>query len=182
MTLDELINLAPGEKIVLKLRRHLLIFFGQFSLIFLLAFVPFGAGWIINSVQPEWFVITVGRTGLILLASAYYLNIWLFALAVFTDYYLDAWIVTNERVIDIQQTGLFARTVAELELQRIQDATSDVKGILPSVLGYGNVHIQTAGEKERFIFEQVPKPHEVRHALMTLVDKNRAEKPAIIKF
>ena len=182
MTLAELINLGPEEKIVLKLRRHILVFFGQFSLIFLLAFVPLGAGWIINEVRPDWIISIVGRTSLMLLASAYYLNIWLFALAVFTDYYLDAWIVTNERVIDIQQTGLFARTMAELELQRIQDVTSDVKGILPSILGYGNVHIQTAGEKERFIFEQIPKPHDTRHTLMNLVDKNRKENPAIIKF
>lgn len=177
MTLEELINLGPNERIVMKLRRHILVFFGQFVLILVLGLVPLGAGYIINAVHPEWFVGPIGQPGLTLLASAYYLNVWLFALAIFTDYYLDAWIVTNERVVDIQQTGLFSRTVAELELQRIQDATSDVKGILPSIFGYGNIYIQTAGEKERFMFEQVPSPHEIRHALMGLVEKNRQEKP-----
>jgi len=177
MTLQDLIKLKTGEKIIMKLRRHILIFFGQLFLIFVLAFAPFGAGFIINNVRPEWFISPVARSALILLVSAYYLNIWLFALAIFVDYYLDAWVVTDSRVIDIQQDGLFSRTVAELELSRIQDITSDIKGIIPSMLNYGNVHIQTAGETKRFKFEQVPNADHVRNKLMALVEKNRVENP-----
>lgn len=181
MTLEELINLEPGEKIIFKMRRHPLIFFGQMSLIAVLFLVPFGAGWIILNVRPDWLIGLASRTMLILLASAFYLNIWMFALSMFTDYYLDAWIITDSRVLDIRQQGLFARTVAELELQKIQDVTSDIKGILPSIFTYGNVHIQTAGEKERFVFEQIPKPHKVRHELVDLVEKNRERKPTPTK-
>jgi uncharacterized membrane protein YdbT with pleckstrin-like domain len=178
MMLSELINLQPDEKVVLKLRRHILIFVGQGLMVGALALVPFGSGWLVAQIRPEYLTGTVSRTLLLLLASAYYLNIWLFALAVFADYYLDAWIVTDQRILDIKQQGLFARTMAELELDRIQDITSDIKGIVPSIFNYGNVHIQTAGEQERFLFEQVPDAHRVRQQLMDLVEKHRDSRPA----
>jgi hypothetical protein len=39
--------------------------------------------------------------------SAYYLFAWLFFFFSFIDYYLDVWIITSERIIDIQQNGFF---------------------------------------------------------------------------
>ncbi|MBN1584903.1 PH domain-containing protein [Candidatus Uhrbacteria bacterium] len=170
MILHDLIRLNPGERIVMKLRRHFLTFLGQVFLVAIIALVPLGAGYVINAVHPEWLRSPIGRPGLVLLASAFYLNVWMFALAVFVDYYLDVWIVTDRRIIDIQQTGLFSRTVAELEISRIQDATSEVKGIVPTILNYGDVHIQTAGEKERFLFEQVPNPDRIRQRLVKLIE------------
>ena len=93
--------------------------------------------------------------------------------AAFLDYYLDTWIITNDRLLNIEQEGVFARTISELDLYKIQDATSEVKGILPSLFGYGNVHIQTAGETKRFELEQVPNPHEVRKLIMDLAEEDR---------
>ena len=172
MILSDLIKLAPGERVIMKLRRHPIIFLGQFSLVIFLLAVPFLIGYMIVTFHPSWLESAAIRPALILLAGAYFLNVLLFGLATFVDYYLDSWIVTSSRLIDIQQDGLFSRTVAELELARVQDAASDIRGILPSLLNYGNVHVQTAGEKERFAFEQVSRPERIRRELMQLVEKN----------
>ena len=173
MKLYDLINLGPGERVVMKLRRHPLVFLGQAALVSLLFAIPVAAAAVIAAAYPGWLTAPAVRPALVLLGSAYYLNVWMFALAVFADYYLDVWIVTDSRIIDIRQDGMFSRTVAELEMGRIQDITSEVKGIIPSLFGFGQVHIQTAAEKERFVFEQVPRAHAVRQSLLPLIERKR---------
>jgi len=67
--------------------------------------------------------------------------------------------------------------VSELELEKIQDVTTDVRGVIPTFLNYGNLLIQTAGERERFIFRNVPDPYEIKDTIMKLQNEleNREE-------
>lgn len=111
----------------------------------------------------------------VLFISAYYLFIILFTFTNFIDYYLDVWIVTSERVVNIEQKGLFRRELSEKELGRMQDITSDVKGFWASLLEYGDVIIQTAGETSHFVFKQVPHAEEVTRAISNVVAKYREE-------
>lgn len=115
----------------------------------------------------------VYRALYILLNSAYYLFIILYSFSNFLDYYLDVWIVTNQRIINIEQKGLFARVISEKELGQMQDITSDVKGFWATILSYGDVYIQTAGEKERFIFRKIPYADEVARRVSNLVSEYR---------
>ncbi|HSD11997.1 MAG TPA: PH domain-containing protein, partial [Patescibacteria group bacterium] len=110
---------------------------------------------------------------LVLMTSAYYLMLWVFFITKFIDYYLDVYLVTSDRVLDVSQQGMFSRTVAELDLARVQDVTSEVKGVLRSLLNFGNVYIQTAGEKENFVFEDVSHPDDIRKRLLELVEADR---------
>ena len=87
--------------------------------------------------------------------------------------YCPVWIVTNERIIDIEQRGLFRRTTSELHLAAIQDVTSDVHGILQIGLDYGDVFIQTAGETGRFNFKNIPHPEKIKQRVLQLVDEDR---------
>jgi len=109
----------------------------------------------------------------ILFISIYYLYIWLFIFYGFVDYYLDVWIVTTERIVNIEQKGLFARVVSEQRLDRIQDVTSELKGFFSTMLNYGNVYIQTAGEQTRFIFKEVAQPQKVAKKINQIVEKNK---------
>lgn len=109
----------------------------------------------------------------ILFMSAFYLFVVLYTFSNFIDYYLDVWVVTNQRVINIEQQGLFARVVSEKDLGRMQDITSDVRGFLGTILNYGDVYIQTAAEQERFIFKQVPFADEVARRISNLVSEYR---------
>ena len=106
-----------------------------------------------------------------ILVSAFYLFVILFAFSNFVDYYLDVWIVTNERIINIEQKGLFSREISEKELGQMQDITSDVDGFFATVLNYGNVYIQTAAEKERFVFKEIPFADEVARRISNLVSE-----------
>jgi len=114
-----------------------------------------------------------GNVLFVLITSLYYLYIWLFIFAVFVDYYLDVWIVTNHRILNIEQKGLFHRVISEQKLYRIQDVTSELKGILPTLFNYGTVHIQTAAEKSRFIFKQVPDPRHVSKKVIMMSEQSK---------
>lgn len=102
--------------------------------------------------------------------SLYYLFVLLFFYADLIDYHLDIWVVTDRRLISIEQIGLFNRVVAQQPIEKIQDVTQEVKGKLQTLLDYGNVHIQTAGEQQRFVFEEVPKPDLVAKLILKTHD------------
>ena len=89
--------------------------------------------------------------------------------------HLDVWTVTTDRVINREQNGLFNRVVSEMDLYRIQDVTAEQKGFFPTILHYGNVYIQSAGVKERFIFEQVPSPYRVAKIIQKLDERAKQE-------
>lgn len=91
----------------------------------------------------------------------------------FTDYYLDTWIVTNERIINIEQHGLFSRIVSELHLNQVQDVTSETHGFLATMLSYGDVYIQTAGTRERFNFKGIDNPDDVKRTITKLVHEDK---------
>lgn len=171
--IEDLIHMKPGEKVIYSLRRHPIIFIGDVLLILVLVTAPLGIYFVIGSMWPELLTGPVSEPVLVLTASAYYFLVWLFFLMNFVDYYLDLWIVTNDRVLNVEQHGLFSRTIAELDLANVQDVTSEVKGVIAFVFGYGNVYIQTAAEKERFVFEQVHDPEEIRKNMLEIVSADR---------
>jgi len=65
--------------------------------------------------------------------------------------------------------------VSELEHLRVQDVTTDVKGFFPTLLNYGDVFIQTAGERDRFDFECVPDPYAIKDLVMKMQKKQSVE-------
>jgi hypothetical protein len=181
LELYDLVRMRPEEKVVFFLRRHPIIFAGEMMYLLVLAVLPVGVAFMLTKMWPTLFEGSMSLPSLILLGSAYYLVIWLFFISSFVDYYLDAWIITTERVLNVEQNSLFSRTVSELDLARVQDVTSDISGVLPTILGYGYVYVQTAGEKERFTFEQISHPHEIRKRILELVeaDQVREQREAI---
>jgi uncharacterized membrane protein YdbT with pleckstrin-like domain len=104
----------------------------------------------------------------ILLSVIYYGFVWIIIFTAWVDYYLDIWIITNERLLDVEQRGFFNRVVSELDLKRIQDITSEVHGILPTMFGFGNIHIQTAAEEKKFELKSIPHPVTVRRKITEL--------------
>lgn len=82
--------------------------------------------------------------------------------------YLNFQIVTNEHIVDINQQALFHRKISELCLDEIQDVSASQKGILQSLLTYGDVKIQTAGELPNFLFEKVNNPYQISKKIMEI--------------
>lgn len=142
-----MLTLAPGETLLLVIRRHWVVLAGPLAIaILLLALPPLGA------VLARLVFPALGEPllhPLITLALALYLmGLFAYALLVWLDYYLDVWIITTQRIIDIEQRGLFRREISEISLERVQNVTVEIPGFLATVLEFGNLKIQTAGAGE----------------------------------
>lgn len=155
-----------GEQIQLALRRHPFVFALTTIAFVLAALLPAGVRLLVPSAVLPVVAGTAWEGLLVVALSTYYLLLWLFFAYTWMDYYLDLWIITDERVVNIEQVGLFNRVISEQSLLRVQDVTSEVRGLFPTLLDYGHVFVQTAGEKERFVFEQVPRPDLVKKVVL----------------
>lgn len=75
----------------------------------------------------------------------------------------DTYVVTADRLHDLYRTpfGLFGESRRSAPLERIQNISYAKPGIIPNLLNYGNVRIQTAGAED-LTFDKVPHPDEVQ--------------------
>lgn len=168
MGIESFLHTKSYEKILYRLRRHGFTFIPAVLLFIVLLILPLGLYWIIVSNFIAWLEDPTSFALLVLFASIYYLSVFLYFYTYFVTFYLDVLIVTNDRMVDIDQNSLFSRTVAEVDLYQIQDATSEIKGIFATLFNYGNVVIQTAGALPKFSLHNIPDPHGVRQRLLDL--------------
>ena len=121
-------NKRPDETIELFLRRH---WFTVLKIVFtfaLLIIAPAVAAILFWDTLAVWLEAPLLGPALAILISTCALGVWLLVFLEYTDYYLDTWIVTNERIINTEQHGLFHRVAAEVHLSQIEDASAEVKG------------------------------------------------------
>lgn len=105
--------------------------------------------------------------------SAWWLLLqWLALAYVWTDYYLDIWVVTNKRIISIEQHGLFRREIGSFRLERLQDMQVKINGLIATFLDFGTVEAETAsGSSEEFKADFLPKPREIKALILKAADQ-----------
>ncbi len=138
----------------------------------LLVLAPLVAKHFLNQAVPELFDDSTGGKIITLFTDVYNL-ILLFALfVIWLLYYLNIQVITNLRIVDISQEGLFSHVISELHIDKIEDVTSETNGILGTMFDYGDVSVQTAGAKEHFIFNNIPHPGQIEKIVLDLYEKN----------
>ncbi len=158
------------ETVLLLLRRHWIILLAHGIVSLILLIVPIAGALILRSILPGLQTSSI-YPFLVLLFWIYLMFVWTYFFVGWIDYYLDAWVVTNDRIIDIEQNGLFNRVISEQRLYRVQDVTAEVKGPIQTFFNFGRVYIQTAAEHERFVFEDVAEPYQVKKVIIELHEK-----------
>ncbi|MEI7792587.1 MAG: PH domain-containing protein [Candidatus Berkelbacteria bacterium] len=162
-------NQKPEEKVLYVIRHHWFSFvpnvFFTFLIVLGLAIVSVIAlaNLIsISGLNVEIFTIVLS---MILLAAM------VLTLHGFVDQYLDLFIITDERVIDIKQNGFFHQTTNELHLVDINDVETDISGAFGVSMKFGRLTIKTGAENEEMIIESVPRAAKVARMLMDLHTK-----------
>lgn len=173
INLKKLPNQQRNEKTELFLRRHWIEIVQIFGYTAVLVTIPiiiltFFSYTGTSPIQHE-----IWGPLIALFFAIYLFLVFIITITQFTDYYLDTWIVTTERIINIEQQGLFSRIVSELHLNQVQDVTAETHGVLETVLTYGDVYIQTAGTRERFNFKNVDNPELVKRSITRLVEEDK---------
>jgi membrane protein YdbS with pleckstrin-like domain len=82
----------------------------------------------------------------------------LFIIALTHIYRQSRLIITDKSLVQIMQKTLFSRKVSRLSMSDVEDVSAEQRGIIASLFGYGTLVVQTAGERENFIFTLCPMP------------------------
>lgn len=164
-----MIDIQPEEKIILEVRRHWYVLLWETFVLVLLALIPLVA-FLFFLIRGTLTGEHLGAIALFFFAGWLLLD-WVLFFIIWTIYYLDVLVITDKRMVNIEQHHLFSREVSEGRLDRIQDVTVEVHGILPTMLHFGDIRVQTAGEAEAFLIRYIPYPDKVRDVIFKQQDE-----------
>jgi uncharacterized membrane protein YdbT with pleckstrin-like domain len=175
-----MIKLEDNEKVIKVFRKHWLPVSMELLSLLLVVVIPiFVFAFLRNnllfdlSIRNAYF--------LFLLYTFFLIFIWILSAIIWLDYYLDMWLLTDKRLIDVEQKGLFSREISSLRLDRIQDITVETYGLVNTLLKIGNVHVQTASAQKEFLIRQVSKPDLVK-SLINTAHNLEMEKVQVVKI
>ncbi|MBI3232362.1 MAG: hypothetical protein HYZ51_04780 [Candidatus Doudnabacteria bacterium] len=161
---------AEDETIHIVVRQHWVVLLKKLIIWFIFAaalvlFRRFGESYLPGLFESEVGAVTQ------LFVQVYTLFLTLSLFLIWLIYYLNVQIITDRRIVDIDQVGLFHHEVSELHIENIEDVTSDVSGVLGTIFNYGDVFVQTAGTVDRFEFSDVPSPGAINKLILDLYEQ-----------
>lgn len=150
--------LEDDEVVVDVVKRHWIglvyIFLAAFIGLFaVLAVVALSIGDIKSSASSGTFGVIAGAGVLILGVVGFIM------LLIVYIYRQSKLVLTDRSLVEVVQRGLFNRKVSRLSMSNLEDVTCEQKGLLPTIFNYGTLTVQTAGEKDNFIFAFCPRPN-----------------------
>lgn len=107
---------------------------------------------------------------------SWYLLTFAFAFSQFLRWFFGVFIITDERVIDIDFPNLLFRSIAQTKIDKIQNVSIKTGGYIRSLFDYGDVLIQSAEAVPQIKFEAVPNPERVAEVLDQLMLEEEQEK------
>jgi len=109
-------------------------------------------------------------------SMGWYMFVFGYTLAKFMGWFFNIYILTDERVVDVDFANIFFRKISTAKIDEIQDVNIQSSGALETFFGYGSVFIQTAAEVSQFEFLAVPNPDKVGKIINQLIDLEEQEK------
>lgn len=167
-----MIEIDPTEVVIRVVRKHWFVLLSQGFFYLLMLLVPLV---IVVALFELPLLASFSLSGSALLLGMFATFLWLYLLwnAMFltlTDYLLDVLIITDRRIFEIEQHGLFKRESSTFRIDRIQDVTVEVKGIIATFLDFGDIHIHTAGEGHDFVGKMMRDPYGVKKQINEAID------------
>lgn len=84
----------------------------------------------------------------------------------FFDYYLDAWIITDHGIIDVEWHGLFHRESARVLYSDLQGVSYEIKGVAQTLLRVGTISVEKISTGSTIQMEQVKNPRRVEALIL----------------
>lgn len=89
----------------------------------------------------------------------------------FFDYFLDAWIITNEGIIDVAWHGWFHRESSRILYSDIQGVSYEIKGIVGTLLQVGVISVEKISTGDSVSLESVKRPKKIESLLLANQEK-----------
>lgn len=161
----------PNERVFIMLRRHIVTNLGWVITSTFSILLPLGIFLLLKWLNVDIYeTFNLEEVYVLSAILIWYLLIFTNSLMKFLDWYFNIYVITSERVIDFDFDPFAYHKISETSLNNIVDATQESIGFLPMLFNYGDIYIQTAGEKREFDFLAVSKPTWVRDKIMDLRD------------
>ncbi|MFZ1987570.1 MAG: PH domain-containing protein [Minisyncoccia bacterium] len=164
-------QLEPEEEIIVAVRKHWIVFAFELVPFVFMAIFPFLLAFAFLHVQTMAVIphpnLTFENEWVRLGLGLWWLMAWTGAFNSFTKYYLDLWVITSMRIVNIHQKSFFRREVSSFLLEHVQDVTTEVNGIFPTLFGFGLLRVETAGEDSKhFLMNGIRNPENLRDLIM----------------
>lgn len=145
------------EQLLFVFRRHIISMRKGFYLLM----IPV----VVTSIPPliwqsnlELFLLPIGGLLIGLILFFYHFILW----------YFTVYIVTDQRIRQVTQKGLFGKDVIELRLSKIQNISYNIPGFTGEIFKFGTIVIQTfVGD---LVIHQVEHPNEIYNKLQDAVN------------
>ena len=160
----ELFEHDENEKLIGEVPRHPIGIYTRITTAVLLLILLSGFGFVLTrtnlngdplrAVNPElslvdfvpWVVVLLG----VLIAIGTAVSIY-----VYRNNYL---VLTDQKLVFIRMNSLFSRTISQLSIGDVQDATIEQNGMLSRLFDFGSIKVETAGEMDNFSFHFADDP------------------------
>jgi hypothetical protein len=177
--LFEKIELEPGEEVLKVVRKHWFIIVSELFVVFVFMTLPFFILFVFAIFPDALTTLDISLANYTLLIT-FCLSAWsviclMSGFTIWTHYYLDLWIITDRRIILVDQIHFFNRNVSIFRLERLQDIEFYVKGFIPTMLNFGTVKAQTASAFEsNFRTNGLPDPRGLQATIQKAMDARLA--------
>ncbi len=153
-------NMSPWEKIEFVLRRHWIMY------IFL---------WIrlLFSIVLTWVALAINNPIVHLLLIVFWMAFLIYLYIAWLNHELDLFVITNNRIVWVEQISFLNRIVSECNLWQVQEVNSQSKWFLANILNFWLITIQTAWNTSNFEMDRAPNPMQSSRKILNIVDHYR---------
>lgn len=157
-----------GEEVVLFLRQHLIVNVPWMVLVLFALAIP--STFIFF---PPYAAVPLAYQFVVSLI--WYLFVAGFTLSKLMSWFFNIYIITDERVVDIDFINILYRKVSTAKIDEIQDVSVVSSGAFETFFNFGSVFIQTSAEVPEFEFTKIPKPDKVGAIINQMIDLEEQE-------
>lgn len=174
--LFEKIHLEENELILKVVRKHWFIIFAELFFILMMALVPLIISIIVSNFPAFNEIVNLENIPVAPIMT-FVITAWLVlcliaAYMIWTNYYLDLWIITDRRIVVVEQLSFFNRNISMFRIERLQDIEVRTVGLLQTFLNYGTLAAQTAGHFEsNFNSSGLPDPRGLQAIIQKAMDE-----------
>lgn len=148
-----------GEELIYVFRKHPVVM--RKGLIYSMIAILLGT--IPSFIKPEYLYLFGGLAAGFVLAGLVFMPYWI-------SWHYSVYIVTDQRLIQITQKGLWSRSVVDIGLNQIQMVNYEVSGLEETLLGFGTITIQTfVGD---LVIHDVHHPSKTQKKLLSILREN----------
>ena len=158
MNIEKIIQLKPHEEILQVVRGSFVPRSGKFFLLGLWFLIPF------FFLFPLFRLGTWGIIGFFILVLS---GIFLFWRA-YRTWSQTVFVITDLRIIDIDQHGFFDQTVTEVSYPKIEEVTYRIKGLLATLFRYGTLRLRVTGDAADIEFARAKFPAGIQELINDL--------------